>query len=229
MLALLIFCDAGTGSSTHLDLRATLRPISMQFAQPQSPPGMAAVGQPLFGIVASGRPVMTNFQQVQDNQFLGVLENPMLIPDLSFFLLPGFEPYANQGLGASLHFSTDGGTNWEYLGALAASKPSDIFRTGWGTSEQLRSSGCTALQIGISIEPIQNLVQLEGGAQPVADRLEFAKGIAMNLYHFMESFDRKAIDGGNYLVLPTNAVEKWFKRFEEKYKCDPNFFMPKKD
>jgi|EP00945_MAST-04E_sp_MAST-4E-sp1_P006743 hypothetical protein len=200
----------------------------MQFASPSGPaasPGGGAAHQPLFGIVASGRPVLTNFQRVQEHQYIGTLEQPAVIPDLSFFLLPAFEVYANQGFGASLHFSTDG-TNWEYLGALGAEKPSDIFRTGWATNISLRS--CQVLQIGVSIEPLQSLVQMEGGARPVADRLEVAKSIARNLFHFFESFDKKSIDGGNYLVLPSNALDKWLNRFERKYRCDPNFFMDKK-
>ena len=127
---------------------------------------------------------------------------------------------------ALIHFSVDG-QNWEFLGAVAANKPSDIFRTGWPSNETLKN--CAFLQIGISVEPIENLVKLEGGARPVADRMNFAKGIAMNLFHYMESFEKRAMDGGNFLVLPSNALDKWLSRFEAKYRRDPNFFMKKKD
>ena len=181
---------------------------------------------PLFGVAASGRPVILNFKQVQENQFLAGFDAPQNIPDVSFFLLPGFEQYALNGFGASIHFSVDG-QNWEFLGAIAANKPSDIFRTGWPSNETLKN--CAFLQIGISVEPIENLVKLEGGARPVADRMNFAKGIAMNLFHYMESFEKRAMDGGNFLVLPSNALDKWLSRFEAKYRRDPNFFMKKKD
>ena len=180
----------------------------------------------LFGVAASGRPVILQFKQVQEHQYVAGFDNPKSIADVSFFFLPGFEQYALNGYCASIHFSTDG-TNWDFLGAVAANKPSDIFRTGWPSNETLNN--CNFLQIGISIEPIANLVKLEGGARPVADRMNFAKGIAMNLFHYMESFEKRSIDGGNFLVLPSNALDKWLTRFEAKYRRDPNFFMKKKD
>lgn len=38
----------------------------------------------------------------------------------------------------------------EVLGAVAATKPSGVFRTGWPTNDQMRS--CGVAQLGVSIE-----------------------------------------------------------------------------
>ena len=65
------------------------------------------------------------------------------------------------------------------------------------------------------------LVQKEGSK--LAGRQEFAKRVAMSLYHFMESFSTSG--AGNHLVLPTNVLERWFQRFDDKFKRDPDFLM----
>ena len=33
------------------------------------------------------------------------------------------------------------------------------------------------------------------------------------------------IQEGEFLVIPSNFLEKWLVKFEEKYKHDPNFLM----
>ena len=47
--------------------------------------------------------------------------------------------------------------------------------------------------------------------------------MAMNLFHFMESYSTAG--AGDHLVLPTNALERWFIKFDEKFKRDPDFLM----
>ena len=65
------------------------------------------------------------------------------------------------------------------------------------------------------------LVQKEGSK--LAGRQEFAKRVAINLYHFMESFSTSG--PGDHLVMPTNVLERWFQRFDEKFTRDPDFLM----
>ena len=66
------------------------------------------------------------------------------------------------------------------------------------------------------------LAQKEGSK--LAGRQEYAKRVAMDLYHFMESFN-VGTQGGEHLVLPTNCLERWFLKFDEKYKRDPDFLL----
>lgn len=40
----------------------------------------------------------------------------------------------------------------------------------------------------------------------------------------MESFNAGTA-GGDQLVLPSNVLERWFKRFEDKFRRDPDFLV----
>lgn len=65
------------------------------------------------------------------------------------------------------------------------------------------------------------LAQKEGSR--LAGRQEFAKRVAMDLYRFMESFN--VGQAGNQLVVPTDVLDKWFLKFDHKFRKDPDFLM----
>lgn len=65
------------------------------------------------------------------------------------------------------------------------------------------------------------LAQKEGSK--LANRQEFAKRVGMDLYRFMESFNKG--QSGNQLVLPTDVLDKWFQKFDHKFRRDPDFLM----
>jgi hypothetical protein len=56
------------------------------------------------------------------------------------------------------------------------------------------------------------------------NQTKYAMAIAQNLYNYMGSYNQ-VIPGYNQemLVTPTNVLDKWLKRFQEKYQVDPNF------
>ena len=60
----------------------------------------------------------------------------------------------------------------------------------------------------------EEVVQREG--TKLASRQEFAKRVAMDLFRFMESFN-KGIQGDT-LILPTNCLELWFQKFDNKFR-----------
>lgn len=103
----------------------------------------------LFGVVVPGRPVITDFQVLDAQRCAVVLDQPALITEITFFLVPpGCIP---PGYGAILYYSVPPFTNWVLLGAIMPEKPSGIFKTGWTTNEEVRHHA--QVQIGISIEP----------------------------------------------------------------------------
>ena len=104
---------------------------------------------PYFGIVIPGRPVLTDFQALDNTKAATFIPSPTLVPELTFFLLP--EAPIPQGYGAILYYSAPPYTNWEIIGCVTLDKPSGNFRTGWTTKEELY--GCEVLQLGVSIEP----------------------------------------------------------------------------
>lgn len=65
------------------------------------------------------------------------------------------------------------------------------------------------------------VLQREG--TKLASRQEFAKRVAMDLFRYMESFNKGV--AGDMLVLPTNCLEQWFKKFDDKFRRNPDFLM----
>jgi len=105
--------------------------------------------QSLFGIVIPGRPLITEFQLVNSTKAISVVENPGVVAELTFFLLPTTQ--IPPGYGAILYYSLPPFQNWELLGEIDPSKPSGIFRTGWTSSDEIKA--CPFIQIGVSLEP----------------------------------------------------------------------------
>ncbi len=60
----------------------------------------------------------------------------------------------------------------------------------------------------------EEAVQREG--TKLASRQEFAKRVALDLFRFMESFNKGV--QGDMLVLPTNCLELWFQKFDSKFR-----------
>ena len=65
------------------------------------------------------------------------------------------------------------------------------------------------------------LLQKEGSK--LAGKQEFAKRVAMSLFRYMESFSTAGSSA--QLILPMNALEQWFNKFNDKFKRDPDFLM----
>jgi len=201
----------------------------------------------IFGLIVPGRNILTDFVPTDHTgtKFTMTLnfpctsneDSPFSVTDLVFFLLPNIHLPENRG--ASLYWSAavSGSSNasgFELLGALTPSKPSAVYRTGWASHEALLSLSQSfspsspygiTITLGVSIEPLESIANLGISKGGVEERKNEGKKIAMNLYNFLQSFD----DGGNaragWMTVPTNVFDRWFKRFEEKLKRDPSFFM----
>eukprot|EP00884_Botryococcus_braunii_P002350 jgi/Botrbrau1/12115/Bobra.0186s0033.1 len=178
---------------------------------------------PVFAVffVGSSYPItQANFQQVDPTHWvLDVLAtvSPAYrqLEEISLFLLqPGL---LEAGLAMALYVSV-GGAEWQYRGYVSSSHPSEVMPLQW--PEPTPSSAPT-VQLGVSLEPEAEARQKEGSK--LAGRQEFAKRVAMDLYRYMESFNEGSL--GDRLLLPTNVLERWFTRFDEKFKRDPDYLM----
>lgn len=54
--------------------------------------------------------------------------------------------------------------------------------------------------------------------------------MAQNLYNFMGSYDNdlskiNPMNSHSYIVVPQNFLDKWFLKFEDKFRKDPNFIL----
>jgi Protein of unknown function (DUF775) len=121
------------------------------------------------------------------------------------------------------------GTGFELLGAVTPSKPSGVFPTKWSEHEQVvelvASGRPLVVTIGVSFEPLENIFNLSASlADPHSSRLLVAQLVASDLFRFMQSFDTGAA-GSSHMVVPCNIFDRWLKRFESRFRRDPNFFL----
>lgn len=174
----------------------------------------------IVGMLISGRPVTTEFYAVSDDKLVANVEAPGAVSEISFFLMPDYVPAPDQGL--VIYYSTDG-VEWSTLGALHAGKPSATFITRWSANPALAAA--PMVQIGVSVEgadTVQSVVSLESAAE--WDKLSFAQLVARDLFNFLGSFSTSVPGMGERLVLPTDALNKWLAKFEDRFRRDgPNF------
>ncbi|KAL7576000.1 hypothetical protein ACA910_000788 [Epithemia clementina (nom. ined.)] len=208
----------------------------------------------VLGIVIPGRPVRTDFAPADASGLKytlnltcpGDLFPPLAsIREIVFFVLPGINLPADHGVLCYVQLTAaptpsmpttepPPSTGFELLGAITPDQPSSILQTGWSEKEELielSNRGTPVIvTIAASIEPLVNIQNL-GVSTDVNNhrgRLYVAQQIAYDLFHFMHSFDTGAGGQGN-MVVPQNIFDRWFKRFENRFQRDPNFFMKKRD
>ncbi len=100
---------------------------------------------------------------------------------------------------------------------------SGTFYTGWPTLSGME--GVEVVRIGVASEEIDAVRSLdESVVQGFTDRLGFARLIAENLFNFISSFAVQS-DDGERLLLPGDVLDRWFTRFEEKWRADPDFLF----
>lgn len=119
-------------------------------------------------------------------------------------------------------------TGFELLGSLTPDKPSEVFRTGWSEHEQLAeimaSNIPTVVTIGLSIEPLNNIANVQGKNR-LEHRMFVAQKIAGDLFRYMQSFDTGGASGSGQMIVPANIFDRWMQRFETRFRRDPNFFL----
>jgi len=148
--------------------------------------------------------------------------------------------------GAMLFSQISNSSNdFELLGAATTEKPSGIFRPNWnldGNADRnsqpmnnfytsyndafISVSSPSTITFGVSIETIENIKNLEISNKGVEDRvMDVAKKIALNLFNYLQSFDDCGRGQNGMMMVPMNVFERWLKRFQNKYRLDPNFLM----
>jgi hypothetical protein len=80
--------------------------------------------------------------------------------------------------------------------------------------------------LGVSMERLEEIQNLP--SESFDSRLFAAQKIATDLFHYMQSFDT-GTGGSGQLVVPNNVFDRWMKRFEARFRRDPNFFMKNQD
>ncbi|CAL5219406.1 g1234 [Coccomyxa viridis] len=182
---------------------------------------------PVFGVFFVGRsyPIAdSNFVRNDATHWLldvgaTVTREYAELKEVSLFLAqPNVLP-PGQALG--LYISVSG--EWQWRGFVSNDHPSEVMPLQWPeiSGGSLTGTNHPAVQLGVSLEPLEEVVQREG--TKLASRQEFAKRVALDLFRFMESFNKGV--QGDTLILPTNCLELWFQKFDSKFRRNPEFLM----
>ena len=174
----------------------------------------------MFGLVIPGLPVFTNFQQIAPTQWTVELPNPASINNFTFYLTEPVQANCAVALSAAFPPAFD---TIEFVGAVANEFPSDIFNTSWSLKPD--KAGCAVVRILISLEAIATIAPLVEGRKLTDIRQMYAKKVALNLFRFMESFNQNTGQYGELLMVPMDILDKWLRKFEHKFKFDPNFVL----
>ena len=82
-------------------------------------------------------------------------------------------------------------------------------------AERRRAGRAPAARLGVALEPLASARDLDSAASQTSDRRLFARAIARDLGAFVSSFERP----------PADVVDRWLRRFDEKYARDPSYFL----
>jgi len=114
------------------------------------------------------------------------------------------------------------------MGMISLQSPTVFLRAAWKDSLEANTPG---VQLGLSLDSLEALSKLPtSDAKEEEKQMDSAKGIAADLYKFMASFSQSTgqyQNLGNVLVIPTNCIDKWYKKFTDKHRLDPYFWMKK--
>ncbi|KAL6537700.1 hypothetical protein OROMI_012723 [Orobanche minor] len=154
------------------------------------------------------------------NHFVG--ESYDSITEICIFLLNNFTLPPDKAL--ALYIQSPGSA-FLFCGAVTLSRPSAVLSLPWPNSgtvgvPQLTAADTPPLsaKIGVSVEDLAALPSLDVVAERRIERL--ALKVGENLFNFMQSFC--GVDGSK-LIVPTDILDRWFKKFQERAKRDPEY------
>lgn len=199
----------------------------------------------MFGLIASGRLVQTNWEQISPTNCVAELVDADSVNHIVVFLT-GQIPFP-EGMGGSVYFAWPDPLGqppvWQLLGNVTNAKPSAIFRIARlkrindenqninNSFAMLGNAARINAMVGISVEP---LVDIEGQtpaaqteAANVSTFMEFSQKMLENLFNFASSFAMSASDmrqrpGESYV--PLSALQQWYTNFERRLQQNPNFW-----
>ncbi|KVH92150.1 protein OPI10 homolog [Cynara cardunculus var. scolymus] len=185
----------------------------------------------MFGVVFPNRsfPIdISTFTQIDTfhwlldmNTFVGEAYDS--IREVCIFLLNNFTLPADKALAVYIQSP---GSPFLFVGAVTLARPSAVLSLPWpdpggeGINKQLTAPDAAPLsaKIGVSVEDLSSLPSLDVVAEKRIERL--AMKVGENLFNFMQSFC--GVDGSK-LVVPMDILDRWFKKFQERAKRDPEY------
>ncbi|ESO99580.1 hypothetical protein LOTGIDRAFT_141873 [Lottia gigantea] len=197
----------------------------------------------MFGVLVSGRLPQTDCQQVGETQFMFNIPEADNINHVVVFMTG--QTAFPQNLGGAVYFSwpsPSGATSWILLGHISNNKPSAIFKItklkgnsilySSNTHPFGQSSASHLAQIGISVEPIEQLAQqtpaTASSATNVSSFVEFSQKMLENFVNFASSFavnQSQMVPNPSETFVPLSTIPKWFENFKRRLEKNPNFWQ----
>ncbi|XP_052197852.1 protein OPI10 homolog [Diospyros lotus] len=142
------------------------------------------------------------------------------IRELCIFLLNGLTLPPEKALAVYIQSP---GSAFLYCGAVTVARPSAVLSLPWpepGGQLQLMAPDASPLsaKIGVSVEDLATLPSLDVAAEKRIEHL--AMKVGENLFNFMQSFC--GVDGSK-LIVPMDILDRWFKKFQDRAKRDPEY------
>ncbi|KAH7398384.1 hypothetical protein BKA66DRAFT_407861 [Pyrenochaeta sp. MPI-SDFR-AT-0127] len=206
-----------------------------------------------FGVIVSGRPILTDAQVVSQTQFAFQISSQPSFSHIVVFLLPGI--ILPDGTAAAVYAQLPGAADFKLLGAIANEKPSAIFKInnkaggpaggGLGDNDAMVDDGgltngsSAPLALGISVEPAQQVAAAleqkkaqEGAASATPN---IGQGNEMILrgqntvttkvmaQRIIKNCYDFLTSWGTGDTVPLKAFQAWWTKFENKIERDPGF------
>ena len=111
---------------------------------------------------------------------------------------------------------------WHFIGGVTNESPSGVFRVRWPKDE----AAPTAARLGISIAPLEQIASQQA-VLPASELVDFGKCVAKDLWTFLGSHE--IMHQGQAAQLLMTLFDKWMKRFEEKCRRDPFWWINRQD
>jgi len=194
----------------------------------------------MLGIIVAGRLVQTDFQQVDENQFLITIPDADNINHIVVFLI-GTIPLPD-GMGGTVYFSwpdPNAPPNWQFLGYISNAKPSAIFKIlNLKKNHEFENSNLGIFgvgkishfaQIGVSIEPLAVIEQQVAtvAATTTNSFLEFVQKMLTNFVNYVTSFtvtQAQMTPNPTENFVPLSTLQGWYETFERRLQQNPNFW-----
>jgi len=205
----------------------------------------------MFGIVVSGRPVLTEALTPSPGKFAFQIPSNPPFSSIAVFLLPGATLPADQA--AAIYVQVPPSADFKLVGAIANEKQSAIIKVrtsaaavnGVVDQDDMIDDGAPApagdVVVGLSVEPAALIAQQLEDVKRRAAAVPSATGASNALVRSSSSpvprvtakvLAKRIIgDAFNYLAsfegsdgkVPMKTFQDWWKKFEKKVDMDPSF------
>eukprot|EP00850_Spirogloea_muscicola_P012063 SM000077S21537 [mRNA] locus=s77:55244:56418:- [translate_table: standard] len=142
------------------------------------------------------------------------------VREVCLFLLADGSLPPEQAL--ALYVAAPASADFQYRGAVYVACPSAVLPLLWPPPPppaSLPGAPAAGAQIGVSVVPLATLPALSVGWQARAE--EMARRVGENVLNFMQSFGTP--DAAGRLVVPADALDRWFQKFQDRAKRDPEY------